>query len=236
MQNHAMSLAPGGGSNPNTRSGKVQGNPIHEDMLEAAAFLNPTFLLNVLMGADGSIAGAVAGDYVLAHEAGCKLVEQADALPIGRRAQMVVATAGGYPKDINFYQTIKTLINACEAVEPGGVIIVLAQCGEGFGHPQVEEILCRYTTMQQREAALQADYTIAKFVGYYAAEIAHRHLLILVSELPPGLMKAAGILVAPTLEEALKLAYEAKGPGLTAYLMPQGASTLPCFTGKPGQR
>ncbi len=227
MQNHAMSLAPEGGSNPEARSGKVLGNPIHEDMLEAVAFLNPGFLLNVVMGPEGGIAGAVAGHWAQAHEAGCRLVERADAVTITQKAQMVVASAGGYPKDINLYQTIKTLINACEAAEPGGALIVLSQCSEGFGHPEVQEILQCYDTMEQREAALRADYSIAKFVGYYAAEIASRHLLILVSELDPRLVQNAGMLVASTVEEALRLAYAAKGTGLTTYLMPHGANTLP---------
>ncbi|WP_234717817.1 nickel-dependent lactate racemase, partial [Mycobacterium tuberculosis] len=205
MANHAMSLNPkrGGGSNPETRSGKIIGNPIYRDMLEAAAMLKPTFLFNVVLNAAGRIAHAVAGDYYAAHEAGCGIVARQDSIPIAREAQLVIASAGGYPKDINFYQTIKTILNAESAIIPGGVMIILAQCAEGLGHPEMAEIIQNYDTLLAREDELRTNYAIAKFIAYYVTEIASRCPMIMVSDLPAESVAKANIRVVKTLDDAL---------------------------------
>ncbi|MDK2918633.1 MAG: lactate racemase [Candidatus Petromonas sp.] len=229
MANHAMSLGPemGSGSNPEIRSGKVINNPIHEDMLEAAGFVKPSFLFNVVMNSKGNIAHAVAGNYIKAHEAGCKIVDNIDGVEIDKKADMVIATAGGYPKDINFYQTIKTVINAKEAVKEGGVMIIISQCSDGFGNEHIRKIIQDFDTLVDRERDLRADYSIAKYIGYYVSEVAQKHLLILVSTMEPDDLSMANIYVVKTIDEALDLAYKMKGKDLKTYLMPHGANTLP---------
>lgn len=229
MANHAMSLCPtrGGGSNPATRSGKVTDNPIHDDMLEAAAMAKPAFLFNVILDAHGHIAHAVAGDYQAAHAAGCRMVAQQDGVPISHRAELAIASAGGYPKDINFYQTIKTILNVNEAIVPGGAMIILSECSEGLGYSELAEIIQNYDTLLAREDGLRANYSIAKFVGYYVSEIAGQCLMIMVSEIPPESVANANIRVVKTLKEALALVYQANGDHPTAYLMPHAANTLP---------
>ncbi|MGF7058539.1 nickel-dependent lactate racemase [Brassicibacter mesophilus] len=229
MTNHALSLSPnaGEGSNPLVRSGNVENNPLHEDMLEAASFVRPTFMFNTIMSANGKIAHAVAGNYIKAHEAGCKIVDEVDGVPIKEKADLVIATAGGYPKDINLYQTSKTLINAKEAVIKGGTIIILSQCKEGFGNDPIKEILQNFDTVEEREAELRKDYSIAKYIGYFISEVARDFTLILVGDMDPELVKRADIKVVKTIEEALEMTYEEKGKNLTTYLMPQGANTLP---------
>ncbi len=229
MANHAMSLNPerGGGSNPAARSGKVIDNPIHEDMLEAAAMVKPAFLFNVIMNANGRIGHAVAGDYRAAHAAGCRIVAAQDSVAIARRAELAIASAGGFPKDINFYQTIKSILNVFEAIEPGGVMIVLSECREGLGNEEIRGIIQNYDTLLAREDGLRADYSIAKFVGYYVSEIASQCLIILVSELEPAAVANAVIRVVKTVAEALQIAHQAKGERLRTYLMPHAANTLP---------
>lgn len=231
MKNHSMSLNPemGSGSNPEARSGKVINNPIHEDMLEAAEFVKPSFLFNVIMDSKGYITRAVAGNYVKAHEEGCRIVDEIDGVTINEKADMVIATAGGYPKDINFYQTIKTVINAKEAVKKDGVMIILSECSDGFGNDPIREIIQNYKSLADREKALREDYSIAKYIGYYVTEVAENHLFILVSSLIPESVSMANIHVVKTIDEALKMAYKIKGENLRTYLMPQGANTFPKF-------
>ncbi|SKC45521.1 lactate racemase domain-containing protein [Maledivibacter halophilus] len=229
MKNHSMSLNPemGSGSNPEARSGKVKNNPIHEDMLEAAEFVKPSFLFNVIMDSKGNITRAVAGNYIKAHEEGCRIVDEIDGVSINEKADMVIATAGGYPKDINFYQTIKTVINAKEAVKKDGVMIILSECSDGFGNDPIREIIQNYSSLEDRERALRENYSIAKYIGYYVTEVAENHLFILVSKLAPKAVSMANINVVKTADEALKMAYKVKGKNLKTYLMPQGANTFP---------
>ena len=162
-----------------------------------------------------------------AHAAGRKIVDDIDGVAIHEQADLVIASAGGYPKDINLYQSIKTVINAREATELGGTIIILTECQEGLGgNAEVQDMILNYDTVLERETALRKDYSISKYVGYYFCETAEKFQLILVSTIDPNLLTKANIKVVKTLEEALKLT-EHQGTDLKIHLMPQAANTLP---------
>lgn len=96
MANHGLSLNDkfGEGVNPNVFSGNIMNNPVHEDMLQAASFVRPTFMFNVIMDADGSITAAVAGNYIDAHTRGREMVNDIDSVFIKEKADLVIATAG----------------------------------------------------------------------------------------------------------------------------------------------
>lgn len=229
MANHALSLKPGRGEGvqPEVRSANFINNAVHLDMLEAASFVRPTFLFNVVMG-EGRIAGAVAGNYIAAHEKGCQLVDALDGVAIQKKADVAIATAGGSPKDVNFYQSIKTLINAREATKPGGTLIILTEAREGLGGDQdVQDIILNYNNMVEREDALRAKYSISKYVGYYFGESADKYDLLLVTSLDPELLKKANIKTVKTLEEAMKFVYAKHGRNFKAHVMPHGANTWP---------
>ncbi|MDR3596881.1 nickel-dependent lactate racemase [Clostridium sp.] len=228
--NHSLSLNEGIGSGTREMvcSGNIVENPVHDDMMQSAAMVKPSFMFNVVMGPDGSIAGAVSGNYITAHEAGRKLVDSIDGVNIKKKSDIVIASAGGAPKDINLYQSIKTLINAKEAVVDGGTMIVLAQCSEGIGEiKDIKDMILNFDNMLDREKDLRENYTISKFVGYFFCETGEKYKLILVSEINPVLLKNTKIILTKTLEDALKIAYDGEDKNLTVNLMPHGASTLP---------
>lgn len=229
-QNHSLSLNDGFGSGTRDSvcSGNIIENPVHDDMMQAAAMVNPTFMFNVIMGPNGNIAGAVSGNYITAHEAGRKLVDSIDGVNIKKKSDIVIASAGGSPKDINLYQSIKTLINAKEAVVDGGTIIVLAQCSEGIGEiKDINDMILNFDNMLDREKDLRERYTISKYVGYFFCETGEKYKLILVSEIDADLLKNTKIIVTKTLKDALKIAYNGENKNLSINLMPHGASTLP---------
>ena len=230
MANHALSLGKniGDGSNPLVRSGSIINNPVHKDMLEAAALVKPSFMFNVVMGPDGNIAAAVSGDYVEAHSAGRELVNKIDGVKIHKKGELVIASAGGYPKDINLYQSSKTLINMNEAAADGATLILLSQCREGLGgDSDIKDIILNYDNILDREKSLRERYSISKFIGYYICELAEKYDFIIVSDLDQALVKNAHIKVVGTIDEALNIVYERKGKNLQTILMPKGANTLP---------
>ncbi|WP_411680303.1 nickel-dependent lactate racemase [Clostridium thailandense] len=230
MKNHSLSLSKelGQGKNTDAKCGKLKGNPVHEDMMQAAAFLRPTFIFNVIAGHNGSIAAAVSGNYVEAFLEGCNIVDQMDGVTINEKADLVVSSAGGYPKDINFYQTSKTIINAIEAVKEGGTLIILSQCCEGLGGNQdVQDILLNFEGLLDREKELRREYSISKDIGYIFCEIAKKVDVILVSDLNPEFLKKTGITVVKTVEEALEMTYNKRGKNLKTYVMPVAAATFP---------
>lgn len=229
MANHKLSLNPnfGEGTNFQVCCGNVINNPVHLDMLEAAAFVKPTFLFNVIIDENGSIVKAVAGDYIKAHEAGQRIVDEADSAYIKEQADIVVVSAGGYPKDIDFYQASKALINAKEASKKDGVIILLAECIEDFGGNEVRQMLEEFSDNCSREKALREIFSIAKYTGYLIAEIAENFNVILVSSLNSKLLINANIKVTMDVNEALTIALQQKGLDAKIYLMANGANTLP---------
>lgn len=231
MKNHSYSFNEGLGSgcNPNVKSGNLkETNPIHCDMLEAASFAKPTFVLNVIVDSNKKITHAFSGNYIKAHEAGTEIVELVDGVEINEKAEMVIASACGFPKDMNLYQTSKTVFNAVEALEEKGVMIIVSQCLEGFGSSATEHIMLNFDNMLDREKDIRADYSIGKFIAYLECEYAEKFHFILVSEIEQELLNKTKIRVVKTIEEALELAYKVKGKkDLKTYMMPYGANTLP---------
>jgi nickel-dependent lactate racemase len=233
MANHAMALnpLPGKGRNRVCRSGNVEGNLIHLDMVETTAKVKPSFLLNVVMNASGQIGWAFAGDWQKAHAAGMDAVDKTDAIDIPKLADLSVASACGFPKDINLYQTSKTIFNAEDATRPGGAVIVLSGCSEGFGSEEVQLMLQKFRNSDEREAELRRDFTIGKHVGYCIGETAKYYDFHLVTKMDAALLEGTGIKISRTLGEALEKVYAKHGKSLTTWLMPQGANTLPKVAG-----
>ncbi len=130
QQSHMLAMCKdiGDGTSPLAANMKTSGNPSHEDMVEVAAFLKADFIVNVVPNLDGDITGIFAGNWITAWQAATRFVDKIFGVPIKEQADVVIASAGGYPKDINLYQSQKTIDNAVYAMKPGGVSIILADC------------------------------------------------------------------------------------------------------------
>ncbi|MCI8422206.1 MAG: nickel-dependent lactate racemase [Lawsonibacter sp.] len=229
--NHCNVLNPGFGNgvHPSIRCGCMDmTNPMHTDLMEAAAFAKPDYLLNIVVGEEHTIVKAFAGDWIQAHQAGADYVDQADSVPVKGRCQYVIASTGGAPKDINLYQASKTLANAVQMTAPGGTILLLAQCPEGFGDEDCRRQIVEFTNMEDRERALRNHFTIGGFMGYLFANAAEQFRFILVSQIPKELFQNTKILPASSIEEALALS-QGSAPEQTIALMPQSSKTMPKF-------
>lgn len=228
MQNHALSLNPDrSGINSKVRTALMDGNPFNDDMMEAAEFVKPSFLFNVIMDSEGNFSAAVAGNYITAHKRGCEILKSVDSSSIDDEADVVIASCAGYPKDIDFYQASKALSNAVEALKEGGTIILLAECIEGLGHGDMESIFYDFKDNAAREAEVRREYTIAKFISFMICEIAAKYNIILVSSMKAGSLDCCNIKITATLEEALKYAKKSIKDANLIYLIPTAGSTLP---------
>jgi nickel-dependent lactate racemase len=112
--------------------GVTKGNPVWEEMLEAAKMTRPSFLLNVAMNRDKQMTGVFAGELEAAHAAGCAFVQESAMVPIDEPFDVVVTSNSGYPLDLNLYQAVKGMSAAAQAVREGGAIIIAAQCWDGI--------------------------------------------------------------------------------------------------------
>ncbi|MDD4296025.1 MAG: nickel-dependent lactate racemase [Ruminiclostridium sp.] len=233
--NHKLALNDGIGSggNPLVKSGQLEGNPVHMDMLEGALMLNPSFIINIVVDDDYKLLKAFAGDMVKAHAKACELVDRMNSVTIDRRYPVVIASAGGYPKDMNVYQPLKTLCHMLECTEPGGIMIMLSESREGFGSAETEMLITGYDNMLDREKVLRDNYSIGAHTGYLYADTAEKFDFIYVTDFSPENFSKTRMHIVRTLDEALELAAKLQGGKLSGdvCLIPNGSVTLPRILG-----
>ncbi|MGI5172789.1 nickel-dependent lactate racemase [Treponema sp. OMZ 840] len=215
-------------AHPNSITGVLDGNPIHNDMLTAAKMAKLAFILNVLLNEKKEIVDAYCGDTDLAHRAGCtQLLSQAGVEPI--KADIVITTNGGYPLDQNLYQCPKGLSSALMCAKKGAVIILVAACEDGLGGENFEKMMQEGSPQELLDRILNTppEKTISEqwCVQRFAEALIH-YRIILVSSLKESLVKAMGFLYAPTVENALQQAYAIKGQTAQVTIIPDGVSVI----------
>lgn len=228
MASHFAVLNPGhgGGKNPHAVTGNLDNNPVHQAMNEACALAAPDFILNTVLAPDRKIIAAFAGHWREAHEEGCRYYREHFSYPLREKADLVVVSCGGYPKDINLIQAHKSMEYAAQALKDGGVMILLAECRDGFGNATFFNWFC-HKRLDQLEAALREKYEINGQTAYSVLQKARRFKIILVSEFPGHQVDEMGMLPARTLDEALQTAERLLPSGWQALVMPEGGSVLP---------
>jgi len=207
--------------------GRLDGNPVYLDQIEGVEMCRPSFLLNVVLDEDKRFLKVFAGDYIKAHREACVFVDQVYGAEVKREADLVIASCGGYPKDINVYQLQKTMDNAWCAVREGGVIIILGECCEGSGSAHYEQMMRECKTPERVEAALRAKFEIGAHKAYAVTRLMKKAEFILVSGMDPEFSRMLLFTPAQTVEQALALAYRKLGPTPRITLMPMGALTVP---------
>lgn len=224
--NHALNLDPGADRlNPAVRIGTLDGNPVAEDMLEAAQLTKVDFVLNTVLNREGKIAGLFAGALDAAHRAAAQFAHRLFTTPIKQRADLVIASAGN-PK--NFIQSHKALFNAYQAVKPGGRIILLTPSPEGFGG----ETFARWLKLGNRAAIIAELRRHAEINGQTAlSTIEKAPITTFITGLSAKDVAILGGRKADSLENALELVrkdFEKGGVKEPAYyLMPSASFTVP---------
>ena len=230
QQNHSLSLATerGGGSNPNCASSNITTNEMNADQMECAELVNPDFIVNVTMNPKGELCDVFAGHWHQAWLTGTKRVEEIYGISVNEKTDLVIASAGGFPKDINLYQGSKTLDNAYYAAKPGGVIIGLLACPDIKEPPDFAGWFQYAGDLLKFEDTLRAGYTIPGYIAYYLTLMARKMTVILVSE-PQNeeFIRNAGMEFATDVNEAYEMAKKKLPEDFTITMMAQGANTLP---------
>lgn len=230
-QNHLHALDPNAErSNPLIGVGALEGNPLHADMVDATEFVNPEFLVNVIIHTNGKIARLVGGHWLTAWEEGCRWADEKFGVPIEQKADLVIASCGGFPKDISLYQGTKTLFNASLAVKPGGTILMLAECRDGAGADAFfgwSDPLHRGTL----DPDLRKNFTIPGYIFYAAVEASRKANVVLYSTIASELVKPMNIVGVNSLEEALNAAGVNKEKQ-DIIIMPYGGATIPLWKGR----
>ena len=224
QKNHSYSLHPQlSQAADHVGLGVLENNPVHLDMVEAAQMVAPVFGINLVVNAQGRHCAMLCGNWLKAWEKSCQLVNDLFGLPIQEKADVVIAGCGGFPKDINLYQGVKSLLNANEAVKEGGEIIFLCQCREGGGPPDFFDWIKPLKEGRLTEA-LRANFTIAGYVFFAMCQVARRCKVRMLTLLPDETTRAVGVEAYQSLDELLQ---QVDFTSKTVYAMPFGGSVLP---------
>jgi nickel-dependent lactate racemase len=161
------------------------------------------------------------GDWRLAHRAGCEYYLDQHSIEIPAKRDIVIASCGGFPHDINMIQAHKALDMAALACNDGGTIVLLAECSDGLGRP---DFMKWFDASDSRalEARLASGYEVNGQTAWALLTKAERYRVCLISELPAGEVKRMRMVPVRTISEALDGAGSGNG-----FIMPRGAAVLP---------
>lgn len=208
-------------------AGNLDTNPLRQDLEQAAAICGVDFIVNVVLDEHKQIVRAVAGDLVKAHREGCKFLDKMYLKELDSRADIVLVSQGGAPKDLNLYQTQKALDNAKHAVKPGGTIILIGSCKEGLGEKVFEEWMLSAPTAESMIERIGRDFQLGGHKAAAIAMVLKNAEIYLVSELEDAFVEKIFLKPAHSAQEALDKAFERLGEKATVLAMPYGGSTLP---------
>ena len=215
---------------PYARTGILDGNPIHRDMLYAAQQAKLAFICNVVIDADKRVIAAFAGHFDQAHRAGCAFVDQlsgVDAVP----APIVITTNGGYPLDQNLYQSVKGMTAAEATCAPGGVIIMVSACSDGHGGQSFYDTFAHEPDnrkIMDRFLATPSDRTIPdQWEAQILCRVLLQHPVILVTQAPREMVEAMHLHWAADLPAAIALADRLLGKADSPItVIPDGVSVI----------
>ncbi|MEM3587598.1 MAG: hypothetical protein QXO71_09785, partial [Candidatus Jordarchaeaceae archaeon] len=143
------------------------------------------------------------------------------------KAEIVIVSAGGYPKDIDLYQAYKAIHNALPLVKNNGVIIFVAECREGVGNQVFEEWMKRYSTAEEMRKQLEENFVMGAHKAYYLAKALQKAKIYMITEISPReLEKTYRIFPIKSVEEAIEDAFNTVGKDAKIKVIPYGSSIL----------
>ena len=208
-------------------AGKLEGNPLRKDIEEAGAICGIDFIVNVVLDEHKHIVYGVAGDVTEAHRAGCAYLDQMYRCKIPQRADIVIVSQGGAPKDANLYQTQKALDNAKHAVRKGGTIILIGACPEGLGSKTFASWLQDAPTAHSMVERIGKEFQLGGHKAAAIGMVLENAAIDFVSEMDPDFVRSIFLNPQPDLETAFAQAMDKYGENATVIAMPFGGATLP---------
>ncbi|AUJ30205.1 nickel-dependent lactate racemase [Liquorilactobacillus hordei] len=226
MANHSGEFI----SDKHSRTGNLNHNLIHEDMVYAAKTVKLAFILNVVLDEDKKIIGSFAGDLEKAHKKGTEFVESLSEVDaIG--SDITISTNGGYPLDQNIYQAVKGMTAAEATNKIGGTIVMVAGCrdghgGEGFYH-NIADVADPKEFLDKAVNTPRLETVPDQWTSQILARILVNHHVIFVSDLvDPELITKMHMELATSLDEAMKKAYEREGAKAKVVVIPDGLGVI----------
>ena len=210
-----------GGRKAGVRAGALDGNAVHEECERVASLIAPAFSVNTIVDETRHAVKIFCGDWRLAHRAGCEYYLDQHSVEISAKRDIVIASCGGFPHDINMIQAHKALDMAALACNDGGTIVLLAECSDGLGRPDFLKWFGENDS-RELEARLVNGYEVNGQTAWALLTKAERYRVCLISELPSDDVKRMRMIPVRTISEALDGTGSENG-----FIMSRGAAMLP---------
>ncbi|MFC1581945.1 nickel-dependent lactate racemase [Planctomycetota bacterium] len=202
VRNHSLNFyGMAAGRNQAARTCNLEGNPVHADMLEGARMTGVDFIVNTTTRDDGTVTGIFCGELEQAHASGCRFFMEHYRHELAGEYDIVITSAGGAPKDGSLYQAHKAIDNAFKAVRSGGILVIAAECSEGFGKDEFLHWL-QVWDKGEIEKRLRAKYQVEGHTAMCLRMKASEIRIMLVSELDSAEVRASGMEPFNRIEKA----------------------------------
>jgi nickel-dependent lactate racemase len=217
-------------AHPKARTGILEGNPVHIDMIHAAKAAKLAFICNVVLNAEKEVIYAVAGDCDAAHRKGTDFLASKCAVK-AVPADIVISTNGGYPLDQNIYQAVKGMTAAEVAVKKDGVIIMLSKSNDGHGAPEFYKTFAEEKDLDRMLDTFMKTPRETTRVDQWQSQIFARVLkharVIYISDAPDQMVKEMHMIPVHSIAEAVKKAEEILGnPRASIAAVPDGVGVM----------
>lgn len=216
---------------PRARWGITDGNPLWEDVRDAARMVPETFLVNVTLNRDKQITAVFAGDLEAAHAQGCAYVKEHAMVGVDAPFDVVITSNSGYPLDLNVYQSVKGMSAAAQIVRPGGTIIIAADCWDGLpDHGEYRRLLAGARSIDDVLAMVRAPGFASQDMWQVQVQalVAERADILFYSHnLTDAQLRDALLTPCRDISAALEQLRARYGDDMTVCVLPEGPQTIP---------
>jgi nickel-dependent lactate racemase len=227
--NHAML------SDPLAQLGRYDDNPMRQDVEEIGRKIGVHFALNAVLNDRKEIINVLAGEPVAVMRAGIPLSRQVSQVTVSAPFDLVIASPGGHPKDINLYQSQKALRHASQVAREGGVVILVAACPEGVGSEGYEAWMADVHSHDEVFTRFEREgFQVGPHKALLISQDSVHRRVYLVSEMSPDLVRGMLLTPADDLEAALAAGLAELPEGGRVGIVPRASSTIPCVTRSTG--
>ncbi len=209
--------------------GRMYGNAFHEEAVSAAKMVGVDFIVNIVQNYKKETISVVAGDLVQAHEEGVKLSLQSCSVKLLRKADIVITSPGGYPRDINLYQAQKAVSVAENVVKEGGVIILVAECPEGIERNDfLLWMKAASNPLEVVERFRKEGYSVGSNKAFmFSRALLKCKIIVVTDKMPEKELKTLFLQKATSLEEAYVKACKIIGKEGETIVLPNASTIIP---------
>jgi nickel-dependent lactate racemase len=220
-QNHKLAMR------PEAKLLALEGNPVHEDMMDCARQLSDKkiFGVQVVLDRHQKVYKVVAGDIHASFKMAVEHANKVFVVPIKKRAKIVVSIAT-YPMDVDLYQSQKAIENAKGALEEGGTLIFISKCRQGIGDKRFYDVLSSSEEKDEILRSIEIEYRLGDHKAAKILDVAKRSRICGVTSLDPESLQRIDIRPFESAQAALDDAL-ARDPEASVIVIYEGSVVVP---------